>query len=84
MNVNPITVLNLMLCVIIFAFGYLGFKKSNNRMIMSIAIAFGLFGISHLMLVLHAARSLAFVLILIRTAAYLIVLLTFSRAAFKK
>jgi len=81
---DPIYTVNLVLCIIILVLGYLGYKKSGNKMPLYIGIAFGLFGISHLMTLLGLRETLRSILIIIRTLAYLIVVFTLYKVAFKR
>ena len=81
---DPIYTVNLVLCIIILVLGYLGHKRSENKMPLYIGIAFGLFGISHLMTLLGLKETLRSILIIIRTLAYLIVVFTLYKAAFKR
>jgi len=81
---DPIYTVNLVLCIIILVLGYLGYKKSGNKMPLYIGIAFGLFGISHLMTLLGLKETLRSILIIIRTLAYLIVVFTLYKVAFKR
>jgi hypothetical protein len=71
---DPIYTVNLALCIIIFILGCWGYKKQKDAMPLYIAIAFGLFGISHLVKLFDIASDLANVLIVIRVLAYLIVI----------
>jgi len=80
---DPIYTVNLALCIIILVLGYLGHKRSENKMPLYIGIAFGLFGISHLMTLLGLKEILRSTLIIIRTLAYLIVVSTLYKAALK-
>jgi hypothetical protein len=70
---DPIYTLNLVLCIAIVGFGYLGYKKKEDKVPLYIGIAFGLFGISHLATLLGLKETLTDVLIIIRTLAYLTV-----------
>jgi len=81
---DPIYLINLILCIIIVVFGYLGFKKAKERWPLYIAISFGLFGLSHLLTLLGLREALTGFLIAIRTIAYLLVAYTLYLAAFKK
>ena len=80
---EDIALVNLILCVVIVIFGCLGFKKANNVWPLYVAIAFGLFGVSHLLTLLGLAATLAGVIIAIRIIGYLLVIYTVYRAAFK-
>ena len=79
-----ITLVNLILCVIIVVFGWVGFKKAKDKWPLFIAISFGLFGLSHLLTLLGLKDDLTVFLIAIRTVAYLLVIYTVYRVAFKK
>ena len=81
---DPIYLVNLILCIIIVAFGYLGFRKAKDMWPLYIAISFGLFGLSHLLTLLGLKEALTGFLIAIRTIAYLLVVYTLYRVAFKK
>ena len=77
-----IYVINLVLCVVIFIFGLMGWRKSKKVLPLYIGIAFGLFGLSHLATILGQAAQLEVLLIVIRTLAYLIVVYAVYKAAF--
>ena len=76
--------LNLVLCIIILAFGIWGYIKKKWDAPLYIGIAFGFFGISHLMTILGLAAGLAVFLIIIRLIAYLLVIFALYRMLFKK
>lgn len=80
---DPITGVNLVLSVIILVLGYIGYKKSENTVSLYVGIAFGLFGLSHLLTLLGLAQSLVIILIAIRTLAYLIVIFAVYKIAAK-
>ena len=84
MNVvlDPIYVVNLILCTIILVFGVIGYRRSRSAFPLYIGIAFGLFGLSHLATLLGLKGSLEVPLIVVRTLAYLIVVFTVYKAAF--
>jgi hypothetical protein len=77
-----IYVINLILCVVIFIFGLMGWRRSGKVLPLYIAIAFGLFGLSHLATILGQAAQLEVLLIVIRTVAYLIVVYAVYKVAF--
>ena len=81
---DPIYITNLVLCIIILVFGILGYKKSGDISPLCIGIAFGLFGISHLMTLLGLKATLTTFLIVIRTLAYLLVVYGLYRVAFRR
>jgi len=74
---DPIRIINLILCIIILIYGYKNYKKTKTISPLYIGIGFGLFGISHLatLLGIHGTYIITDLLIIIRTAAYLMVLL---------
>ena len=78
---NVLTVVNLVLCVVIVIFGLMAWRRSKKAFPLYIGIAFGLFGISHLAMILCQAAQLEITLIIIRTAAYLIVVYTLYKTA---
>jgi len=65
---------NLVLCIVIVILGFLCFKKSGERLPAFIGAAFGLFGISHAATIAGIAASLELPLIVIRTLAYVLVI----------
>lgn len=79
---NMIYVINLVLCVVIFIFGLMGWRRSGKVLPLYIGIAFGLFGLSHLATIMGQAAQLEVLLIVIRTLAYLIVLYAVYKVAF--
>lgn len=83
-NWDPIYAVNLVLCIIILILGYWGYKKSKSSVPLYIGIAFGLFGVSHLSILLGLKDTLGPVLILIRLLAYLIVIYALYKVAFEK
>ena len=72
-------IVNLALCVIILGLGIWGYSKKRYDVPLYIGIAFGLFGISHLMKILGLAESVAALLVMIRLIAYLIVVFALYR-----
>ena len=81
---DTITFTNLVLCIVILVFGIIGWQRSKNLVPLYIAIAFGLFGLSHLATLLGLNTSLNVLLIIIRLAAYLLVTYTVYLMAFRK
>ena len=70
---DPITFLNLILCIAIVVLGYIGYQRKGSPTALYIGLAFGLFGISHLVFLLGYRDPLEVVLMWIRTLAYFIV-----------
>ena len=84
MTLDPIYLTNLVLCVIILVLGIVGYKRSGDKSPLYIGIAFGLFGVSHLLTLIGLKEALTTFLIVIRTLAYLLVVFTLYRVAFKR
>lgn len=83
LNWNPIYALNLVLCIIILILGFLGYRRNKNQVALYISMAFGLFGISHLMSLFKGQNNLESILIIIRIIAYLLVIVALYKAAFE-
>ncbi|MGA2489306.1 MAG: hypothetical protein ABSF99_03835 [Anaerolineales bacterium] len=81
---DTVTFINLVLCIIILVFGIIGWQRSKNLIPLYIAIAFGLFGLSHLATLFSLKDALNTVLIIIRLLAYLLVAYTVYLMAFRK
>jgi uncharacterized membrane protein (UPF0136 family) len=79
-----ITVINLILCIIILGLGIWGYSKKKDDVPLYIGIAFGLFGVSHLMTILSLAAGLEILLIIVRLIAYLLVVFALYRLVAKK
>lgn len=81
---DPILLTNLILCVIIVVFGCVGYRKSRETLILYVTVAFGLFGLSHLLTILGLKTPLETFLIAVRTIAYLLVIYALYRVAFRR
>lgn len=79
---DMIYVINLILCVVIVIFGFMGWRRSGKAFPLYIGIAFGLFGLSHLATIIGQAAQLEVLLIVIRTLAYLIVVYAVYKVTF--
>ena len=77
---DPIVVLNLILCVIIAALGYLVYRRKKFRTAVSISLAFALFGLSHFVTLIGLASLLQDLLVVVRTVAYLVVVFALVHA----
>ena len=69
------TGINLILCVAIVVIGYVAWQRTQSGVILLVAGAFGLFGISHLASLFSLSDDFKTPLIVIRVAAYLLVTL---------
>lgn len=79
-----VTTINFILCLIILGLGIWAYLKKKDDVPLYIAIAFGLFGVSHLMTILGIAGGLETILIIIRLAAYILVIVALWRILAKK
>ena len=70
---DPVVVLNLLLCIIIFVMGCAVYWKKSDIRPLLIGIAFGLFGISHLCTLLGLAFLPDIAFALLRLAGYILV-----------
>ncbi len=80
---DPVTLVNLVLCIIILIFAIVGYRRSGEAFPLYIGIAFGLFGLSHLATLLGWKDSLEGLLIVVRTLAYLLVAFALYRVALR-
>ena len=84
MTWNPVITVNLVLCIIILALGVLGYSKKKDEVPLCIGIAFGLFGVSHVLTLLGLAAGLTALLIAIRLVAYLLVVFVLYKVLVNK
>jgi len=81
---DPIYLTNLILCVIILVLGIIAYKNTDDKTPLFIGIAFGLFGASHLLILLGLEDMLTIPLIVVRTIAYAMVAVTLFLTAFRR
>ena len=74
LNLDPIYIVNLTLCITILVLGVFGYRKKGEAAPLYVGTAFGLFGVSHLATILGLKDDLEILLIVIRTVAYLAVI----------
>jgi len=79
LSIDPVVLINLALCIIILVLGLWEYSRTGARLAAYIALAFGLFGISHLLTLLSLGAGITPLLICIRLAAYLLVIFGLSR-----
>jgi hypothetical protein len=72
-NWDTQTAFNLVLCIAIVVIGFMAWQRTRSGVILLVACAFGLFGISHLTSLFSLTDELNTPLIIIRGAAYLLV-----------
>ena len=68
-----INIINTALCVIILVLGYWGFTQKRMKAPLLIGIAFGFFGVSHIVKLIGLEPSLLNFMITIRVIAYVMV-----------
>jgi glycerol-3-phosphate acyltransferase PlsY len=74
LTLDPVTVVNFLLGLIILLLGIFEYKKSSDTVVLLIGTAFGLFAFSHLLTLLGYAAALDWFIIVIRIIAYLVVI----------
>jgi CHASE2 domain-containing sensor protein len=83
-NWDNVTGVNLILCIAIVVIGYLAWQRTTSTLILLVAGAFALFGLSHLAALLSLNDDLENPLIAVRVAAYLMVTLALIVEARRK
>ncbi|MFC1644379.1 hypothetical protein ACFL5C_03600 [Candidatus Omnitrophota bacterium] len=83
-NFNPIDIINTALCIIIVLLGYWGYKKDQDKVPLLIGIAFGLFGVSHIVTLIGLENALMSFMITVRVLAYLLVVFALSMTATRR
>ena len=81
---DPVLIINTILCITILVLGCGGFRKNRDVTPVIIGIAFGIFGLSHILTLLGYGKSLESFLIVIRVLAYIIVVFALYRVATKR
>ncbi len=81
---NTLMFINLILCIVILVFGIIAWQRTKSRVVLYVATAFGLFGLSHLASLLGLSDTLNILLIVIRILAYLLVTYAVFLAAYSK
>jgi len=70
---DPIVIINLLLCIIICILGYLVYRKHGKVSAILIGIAFGMFSLSHLSVLLGLTLFPEATFILLRVCAYTLI-----------
>ena len=73
-GVDIANAINMVLCIMIFAIGCIGYVRTKVKAPFHIGVAFGLFAVSHVIALFGVQGSFATTIMLIRIFAYLIVL----------
>jgi len=79
-----VSIINIILCVVILVFGIWIYNSKKNDFALYVGIAFGLFGVTHLMDILGVPTSLSVLVIVIRLIGYLFVIFALYRAMITK
>lgn len=80
---DPVSVLNLFFCILIVILGYWAYRQKENVVALYIGLGFGLFGISHIA-VLLGSQSSEISLLVVRSLGYLVVIFAMYKAAFQR
>ena len=83
-TLDPIYLTNFILCIAILVLGCVGYAKIKDKSPLFIGIAFGLFAVSHMVTLWGLKATLPTFLIVIRTIAYVLVVVALYRIAFKR
>ena len=83
-NWDTQTGINLALCIAIVAIGFVAWRRNRSGVILLVAVAFGLFGISHLASLFSVTGDLSTPLVFIRITGYLLVTLAVLLEAYGK
>ena len=78
------TGINLVLCIAIVTIGFMAWRRTRSGVILLVACAFGLFGVSHLASLLGLTGQFDTPLIVLRVAAYLLVTCAVLLEAYRK
>jgi hypothetical protein len=81
---DTLTGINLLLCIAIVVIGFFAWQRTRSWVILLVACAFALFGLSHLAKLFGLSDDLDTPLIVIRVAAYLLVVLAVLLEARRK
>jgi hypothetical protein len=70
---DPVIIINLVLCIIIFVIGFAAYRKSENVNPLLVGIAFGMFGLSHLNTLFNLTLFPEITFVLLRLCGYILV-----------
>ena len=77
----PVITINLAFCVVVAGLGIWGYLRRKSIFLLYFGIAYVLFSISHLIVLLALEPALEYVLMAIRVIAYLFLILALYKAA---
>lgn len=78
--IDPVTILNLIFCIIIVGLGYWEYYKKRSLIALYVALTFGFFGIAHLAIIL-GMKSSDLIIMVIRSIAYLVIIYALYKTA---
>jgi hypothetical protein len=70
---DPVVIVNFFLSIVIVVLGFFVYRKKQNMSALLIGIAFGMFGLSHLLQLLGITQIPEAALILVRICGYILV-----------
>lgn len=74
MEIDLVTLANLLLCLAIVALGILGYRRSKHTLPLMLAVVFALFGVSHLIILGGLFEELEMAVFAIRVIGYALVI----------
>lgn len=84
MDWDPVATFNLVLSAGVLVLALIGYARVKNILALFIGIAFGLFALTHLAVILTWGESLETLLILLRAVGYIFVIVAIYKVAFPK
>jgi len=79
MEVELVTLVNLLLCLAIVIMGTFGYMKSKHKTPLRLAVVFGLFAVSHALVMFDVSGEMDMVVFAIRVVAYSMVIFLLYR-----
>ena len=84
LNWQPVSLANLMLCLLILLLSFLAYRQSRDKLLSHIGIAFGVFGLAQAVIFTGLGQAFADIVIILNTLAYLLVISALHEMAFKR
>jgi len=79
MALDPVGLVNFLLNLAIIVAGYMGYRKTNGKIFLFMALAFVVFSITNLLAALEMSAQFLYPIIVMRIAGYLIILYALYR-----
>ena len=83
-NLDPLLLTNLGICFAILILGIIAYVISTQEWSLFLGIAFGLFGVSHLLEVINFPENLEIIVFVVRIIAYFMVAFTIFMLGFRE